>query len=134
MVQALDDKIKCIIEQAQQELSSKFIVETENNNGHNRLRNFEINLRRTYLRFINNLSNYLQGTEVKDSIDTVGLNGFKQQGNIQVTGNSVGFGEERTLIFGKPNEVKGNYPICNNTVSVYKAELQQYSQIQFPLK
>ncbi|WP_088351333.1 hypothetical protein [Bacillus cereus] len=124
MVQALDDKIKCIIEQAQQELSSKFIVETENNNGHNRLRNFEINLRR----------NYLQGTEVKDSIDTVGLNGFKQQGNIQVTGNSVGFGEERTLIFGKPNEVKGNYPICNNTVSVYKAELQQYSQIQFPLK
>ncbi|RAS94189.1 hypothetical protein A6E21_15565 [Bacillus cereus] len=152
-VSALDEKINLIMEQAQQELPSEFIVETENwstqtiinqiinsgftsvsanNNSHNRLHNVEINSRRTHLRATNHSSNYLQGTEFKDSIGTVGMNGITQQGNIQVTGNSIGFGEESALIFGNPNEVNGICPICKNTVVANKVKLQQYSQFQCP--
>lgn len=82
-VSALDEKINLIIEQAQQELPSEFIVETENwstqtiidqiinadftsvsanNNSHNRLQNVEINSRRTHVRATDHSSNFLQGT------------------------------------------------------------------------
>ncbi|MDI3090004.1 hypothetical protein QJ133_02280 [Priestia megaterium] len=152
-VSALDDKINLIIEQAQQELPSEFIIETENwstqtiinqiinvdftsvsanNNSHNRLQNVEINSRRTHLRATNHSSNYLQSTEFKDSIGTVGMNGITQQGNIQITGNSVGFDEGGALIFDNPNEVKGKCPTCNNTILGDRIELQRHSRIQCP--
>ncbi|MFZ7826917.1 hypothetical protein ACO1DI_28360 [Priestia sp. 40] len=152
-VSALDDKINLIIEQAQQELPSEFIVETENwstqtiinqiingdftsvsanNNSHNRLQNVEINSRRTHLRATNHSSNYLQSTEFKDSIGTVGMNGITQQGDIQITGESIGFSEGGTLIFGNPNEVKGKCPICKNTIVGDRIEIQRHSQIQCP--
>ncbi|WP_394136913.1 hypothetical protein [Cytobacillus oceanisediminis] len=152
-VSALDEKINLIIEQAQKELPSEFIVETEdwstqtiinqiinadftsvsaNNNSHNRLQNVEINSQRTHLRATNHSSNFLQGTEFKDSTGSVGMNGITQQGNIQVTGNSVGFGEGGTLIFGNPNEVRGKCPTCNNVIVADRFELQRHSRIQCP--
>lgn len=152
-VSAFDEKINLIFEQAQQELPSEFIVETENwstqtiidqiinadftsvsanNNSHNRLQNVEINSRRTHLRATNHSSNFLQGTHFKDSTGTVGMNGITQQGNIQVTGNSVGFGEGGTLIFANPNEVNGKCPTCNNVIVADRIELQRYSRIQCP--
>lgn len=152
-VSALEEKINLIIEQAQQEFPSEFIVETENwstqtiinqiinadftsvsanNNSHNRLQNVEINSRRTHLRATNHSSNFLQGTDFKDSTGTVGMNGITQQGNIQVTGSSIGFGEGGTLIFGNPNEVRGKCPICNAIIVADKIELQRYSIIQCP--
>jgi hypothetical protein len=152
-VSALDEKINLIIEQAQQELPSEFIVETgdwstqtiinqiinadftsvsANNNSHNRLQNVEINSRRTHLSATNHSSNYLQGTDFKDFTGTVGINGITQKGNIQITGNSIGFGEGGTLIFGNPNEVKGKCPICNSEVVANRIELQRFSKIQCP--
>ncbi|PYZ96621.1 hypothetical protein CR205_13015 [Alteribacter lacisalsi] len=152
-VSSLDEKINLIIEQAQQELPSEFIVETENwstqtiinqiinadftsvsanNNSHNRIENVEINSRRTHLRATNHSSNYLQGTDFKDTTGTVGVNGITQKGNIQITGNSIGFGEGGTLIFGNPNEVNGKCSKCNYHIVADKTVLQRYSSIQCP--
>ncbi|MCU7756886.1 hypothetical protein N7988_28065 (plasmid) [Bacillus cereus] len=155
VVSELDDKVKLIMEQAQQELPSEFVVETDEwstqtiinqiinadftsvsatNNSHNRLENVDINSKRTHLRATNHSSNYLQGTSFKDSIGTVSMNGITQQGNIQVTGNSVGFGNGSALIFGNPNEVRGNCPNprCNKVVVANRIKLQSYSRIQCP--
>lgn len=152
-VSALDDKINLIIEQAQQEIPSEFIVETENwsiqtiinqiingdftsvsanNNSHNRLQNVDINSRRTHLRATNHSSNYLQGTEFKDSIGTVGMNRITQQGDIQVTGDSIRFSEGGTLIFDNPNEVKGNCPVCENTIVLDRIEIQRHPKTKCP--
>lgn len=153
-VSALEEKLNLIIEQAQQEFPSEFKVETENwstqtiidqiihadftsvsanNNSHNRLENVEINSPRTHLRATNYSSNYLQGTDFKDLQGIVGMNGITQQGNIEVTGNSVGFGEGGTLIFGNPNEVEGKCPKCGyNIVVADKTKLHLLSPIQCP--
>ncbi|PEZ23259.1 hypothetical protein CN345_28855 [Bacillus thuringiensis] len=151
VVSDLDDKVNLIMEQAQQELPSEFIVETEGwstqtiinqiinadftsvsatNNSHNRLENVDINSNRTHLRATNHSSNYLKGTKFNDSSGTVGMNGITQQGDIQVTGNSVGFGEGGVLIFGNQNEVRGKCPRCNNEVIADKFELQRYTKIR----
>ncbi|ARZ61496.1 MULTISPECIES: hypothetical protein [Bacillus cereus group] len=153
VVSALDDKINLIMEQAQQEFPTEFIVETAdwstqtiinqiinadftsvsaNNNSHNRLENVDINSKRTHLRATNHSSNYLQGTKFNDSSGTVGMNGITQQGDIQVTGNSVGFGNGGTLIFGNPNEVKAKCTTCNKMIVADRIELQRYSHIECP--
>lgn len=153
-VSALDDKINAIIEQAKLELPSEFIVETEgwstqtiinqiinadytsvsaNNNSHNRLLGVEINSPITHLRAINHSSNYLDGTQFKDANGSVGINGITQQGNIQVTGNSIGFGGSGgALIFGDPDEVRAQCPDCPNIITAKKSELQAYSRVQCP--
>ncbi|MGD7046146.1 hypothetical protein [Jeotgalibacillus proteolyticus] len=152
-VSALDEKINLIIEQAHQELPSEFIVETENwstqtiidqiinanftsvsanDNSHNRLQNVQINSQRTHLRATNQSSNFLQGTHFKGSTGAVGMNGITQQGNIQVTGNSVGFGEGGTLIFDHPNNVNGKCPVCGYVIVADRLELQRSSHIQCP--
>ncbi|CEK33258.1 hypothetical protein UMC2_05081 [[Clostridium] sordellii] len=152
-VSALDDKINLIIKKAQEQLPSEFIVETENwstqtvinqiikadftsisanNNSHNRFENVEINSPRTHLCAKDHSSNYLEGTSFKDSIGTVSMRGISQQGNIQVTGNSVGFAPGSTLIFGNINEVKANCPICKTEILADRIELQKYTHVQCP--
>ena len=152
-VSELEEKLELFIEQAHHEIPSEFIVETENrsaqtiinqiihadftsvsanDNSHNRLENVEINSPRTHLRATNYSSNYLQGTDFKDLQGIVGMNGITQQGNIQVTGNSVGFGEGGSLIFGNPNEVEGKCPKCGNNIVADKTKLHLLSRIQCP--
>lgn len=152
-VSSLDDKINLIIKQAQEELPSEFIVDTDNwssqtiinqiinadftsvsanNNSHNRLENVEIKSRRTHLRATDHSSNYLQGTNFKDSTGTVSMAGITQQGNIQVTGNSVSFGAGGSLVFANLNEVTGECPKCKQKVSADRTELQRYENIMCP--
>ncbi|PDZ52504.1 hypothetical protein CON07_04865 [Bacillus sp. AFS094611] len=151
VVSELDDKVNLIIEQAQQELPSEFIIETEGwstqsiinqiinadftsvsvtNNSHNRLENVDINSNRTHLRTKNHSSNYLKRIKFNDFLGTVDMNGITKRGNIQVTGNSVRFGKGGAFIFGNQNELRGNCSICNNEVFTDKFELQRYTKIQ----
>lgn len=125
-VSALEDKVNLIMKQAQQELPSEFIVETENwsaqtiinqiinadftavsanHYSHNRLENVEIKSRRTHLKATNHSTNYLQGTSFKDSSGTVAMTGVTQQGNTHVTGTTVAL-TDGVLILGNTNEVK----------------------------
>lgn len=152
-VSDLEEKIDTIIEQAKQELPSEFIVETEDwstqiiinqiinadytsvsaiNNSHNKLLDVEINSPRTHLQAKNHSSNFLQGTNFKDTIGTVGFDGITQTGNIQVTGNSINFGDGGSLIFGDPDEITAQCPDCKNTIVAKKSEIQRYQKCQCP--
>ena len=154
-VSLLEDKINLIMEQAHQELPSEFIVETEewssqtilnqiinaeftsvsaNNNSHNRLQNVDINSSRTHLRATNHSSNYLQGTRFNNPTGSgsVGMNGITQQGDIQVSGNSVAFERGGALIFGNTNQLKAECPNCKNVIAAHKVELQRHSHIKCP--
>ena len=88
IVTELKEKVDLLITQAKENLPSEFIVETENssvqtilnhiinadftsiaanNNSHNHLKNVRIESRNTHLRATDHSSNYLEGTEFKDS-------------------------------------------------------------------
>lgn len=151
-VSELEEKLDLIIEQAHREFPSEFMVETENwstqtiinqiinadftsvyanNNSHNHLEDVEINSPRTHLRATNHSSNYLQGTNFRDSEGTISVSGITQQGDNEFTGNSIGFGEGGTLIFGPPeNEITGECPNCRNIIVADKNKLRANSPIQ----
>lgn len=151
MIPELKEKVDSILENAQEEFPSEFRMETENSstqtiidkiidakftsisavdNSHNRLDNVEINSPITHLRAVNNSSNYLKGTDFKDHPGYVGMDGITQKGDVQVTGNSLSFGKEATIIFGNENEITGECPVCNETVYADKKEIQSYTHIK----
>lgn len=153
-VSALDDKVNLIIEQAKQQSPSEFVVDTEtyssqtiinqiveadftsvsaNNYSHNRLENVEINSPRTHLHATNHSSNYLSGTQFKDSNGVVSMTGITQQGNIQVSGNSVSFYQDSSLTFGNIHSVEGICPVCKNKISADKSNLQYYTHLKCPV-
>jgi DNA-directed RNA polymerase subunit RPC12/RpoP len=77
--------------------------------------------------------NFVDGTTFTDPSGTVGMKGIATQGNIHVSGNSVGFGPGSALIFGgNPNEVSGVCPKCGGRVTVDKRRLMGYSTVQCP--
>lgn len=153
-VSTLQKQVDLIIKQAKHVFPSEFTVETENwstqtiidqiinadftsvsanNNSHNRMENVEINSPHTHLRATDHSSNYLQGTNFKGLEGTVSVNGITQQGNNVFTGNSIGFGEGGTLIFGPPeNKIEGKCPKCGYTIIADKTKLQTNSPIQCP--
>jgi hypothetical protein len=87
----------------------------------------------THLHASGGSRNYVDQTSFTDGSGTVGMEGISTQGNIHVTGNSVGFGNGGTLTFGgNPNEVSGQCPTCNSQVSVDKRQLVGHTQVQCP--
>ena len=151
IVTELKEKVDLLITQAKENLPSEFIVETENssvqtilnhiinadftsiaanNNSHNHLKNVRIESRNTHLRATDHSSNYLEGTEFKDSKGTVGMNGITQQGNIRVDGNSVSFSPGGQLIFGNQNQVNAICPVCKNDIVADRFIVQQSPYFQ----
>lgn len=102
------------------------------NNSQNVLRDTKITARKTHLQAYNHSTNIIDGTEFEDHGGSVRMQGISQTGNIQVTGNSIGFGNNGTLIFGNPNMVRGNCPYCNYLIEIDKTRLCGYSSIQCP--
>ncbi|MDK2812131.1 MAG: hypothetical protein PWQ78_341 [Petrotoga sp.] len=151
IVTELKEKVDLLITQAKENLPSEFIVETENssvqtilnhiinadftsiaanNNSHNHLKNVRIESRNTHLRATDHSSNYLEGTEFKDSKGTVGMNGITQQGSIRVDGNSVSFSPGGQLIFGNQNQVNAICPVCKNDIVADRFIVQQSPYFQ----
>ena len=151
IVTELKEKVDLLITQAKENFPSEFIVETENssvqtilnhiidadftsiaanNNSHNHLKNVRIESRNTHLRATDHSSNYLEGTEFKDSKGTVGMNGITQQGSIRVDGNSVSFSPGGQLIFGNQNQVNAICPVCKNDIVADRFIVQQSPYFQ----
>lgn len=99
----------------------------------NVLENTKFQSSSTHLHASGRSRNFVDGTSFTDGKNTVGMQGISTQGNIQVTGNSVGFEPNSSLIFGgNPNEVSGECPVCHKKVSVDKRKLVGYSSVQCP--
>jgi hypothetical protein len=77
--------------------------------------------------------NFVDGTTFTDYSGTVEMKGISTQGDIYVSGNSIGFGLGSELSFGgNPNEVSGMCPKCGLRVTVDKRRLIGFSSIQCP--
>lgn len=99
----------------------------------NIIENTEVHSPNTHLHASEGSRNYIDGSTFTDDKGTVGMKGISTQGNIQITGNSIGFSTNSVLNFGgSPNEVNGLCPICKNTVSMDKRKLAGYSNVQCP--
>lgn len=79
--------------------------------------------------------NYIDGTAFRGSEGSVAMQGISTQGNIHVSGSSIGFSDGSSLTFGgNPNSVSGDCPNpkCQKSIQLDKRKLQGYSQIQCP--
>ncbi|HHQ4763078.1 TPA: hypothetical protein ACSP8C_003484 [Aeromonas veronii] len=87
----------------------------------------------THLHASGGSRNFVNGTSFTDGSGTVGMQGITTQGNIHVSGSSVGFGPGSALIFGgNPNEVSGDCPICHRPITVDKRKLIGFTSFQCP--
>lgn len=99
----------------------------------NVLENTKFLSRSTHLHASGGSRNFVSGTTFTDGVGTVGMQGISTQGNIRVSGNSVGIGPGSALIFGgNPNEVSGVCPKCQGRVTVDKRRLTGFSSVQCP--
>ncbi|PSU50124.1 hypothetical protein C9J12_05115 [Photobacterium frigidiphilum] len=87
----------------------------------------------THLHASGGSSNFVDRTNFTDGSRTVGMQGISTQGDIHVSGNSVGFGNGGALLFGgNPNLISGRCPSCQNKIELDKRSLAGYSSIQCP--
>lgn len=101
------------------------------NNSINTVENSEIKAKKTLLHASNNSHNYINKTKFSSNEGNVEMNGISTQGNINVEGSGIGFGEGGSLFFvGNPNLVSGNCPFCQTLLQIDKKQLSRYSQIQ----
>ena len=101
------------------------------NNSINTVENSEIKAKKTLLHASNNSHNYINKTKFSSNEGNVEMNGISTQGNVNVEGSGIGFGEGGSLFFGgNPNLVSGNCPFCHTLLQIDKKQLSRYSQIQ----
>lgn len=146
--------VEQMVNELKEEDSSEFVMETTNwsvqklisqlievdwaaiiaeNHSHNVLKGTKIKAKKTHLRANDHSSNILDGTEFSDGSGSVKMQGITQTGNVSVTGNSVGFHGNSSLIFGaKPDTVSGNCPSCNHFINIPKANLSGYTHFKCP--
>jgi hypothetical protein len=146
----VNDVTKTIVSELQEQ--TEWVVETENwscqsilnsiveadfaqiiarNNSMNTIENSEIKAKKTYLHASNNSQNFVDKTKFTINNGGVEMNGIYTQGNIDVEGSRIGFGEGSALIFGgNPNLVSGNCPYCQILLKVDKRKLKRDRQIQ----
>ncbi|CCN73515.1 hypothetical protein [Vibrio nigripulchritudo] len=99
----------------------------------NVLENTQVQSSSTHLHASGGSRNFMDGTSFTDGKSSIGMQGISTQGNIQISGNSVGLDPNSALIFGgNPNEVSGECPACRKKVSVDKRKLVGYSSVQCP--
>lgn len=103
------------------------------NRSTNVIENTRVESPRTHLHASGDSRNFVDGTTFSDRTGNVEMRGMSTQGNIFVSGSSVGFGAGGALIFGgNPNEVSGVCPICSTRVTVDKRRLVGYANVQCP--
>ena len=87
----------------------------------------------THLHASGGSRNFVDGTTFTDGAGAVGMQGISTQGNIVVSGSSVGFGPGGVIAFGgNPNEVSGNCPACRGRITADKRKLVGYTSLQCP--
>jgi protein-disulfide isomerase len=99
----------------------------------NVLENVKISSPSTHLHASGGSRNFVDGSTFSDHSGTIGMQGIATQGDIHISGNSVGFGADGALIFGgNPNEVSGVCPRCSGRVTVDKRKLVGFLNVQCP--
>jgi hypothetical protein len=107
---------------------------------HNVLHNTRIRARRTHLVAHDHSTNLIDGAEFPGHDGSVEMRSLSQQGNISVSGSSVGFGEGGTLgfgeggalLFGPPETISGRCPMCSFEIRIERHMLQGKTHIQCP--
>jgi hemoglobin-like flavoprotein len=103
------------------------------NRSTNVIENTRVESPHTHLHASGGSKNYVDGSEFTDGAGAVSMHGISTQGNIHVSGSSVGLGANSAIIFGgNPNLVTGNCPSCSKVVQVDKRRLVGFTQIQCP--
>jgi hypothetical protein len=99
----------------------------------NVLENSQVISPSTHLHASGGSRNFVDGTTFTDGSGTVRMQGISTQGNIHVSGSSIGLASGGALIFGEnPNEVSGECPICRRSITVDKRMLTGYTSLQCP--
>lgn len=130
IVETSDRSIQAVISQL---IEVDWVSISAANHSKNIFKHTKIKARRTHLKAHNNSMNIIDGTEFSGHDGSVSMNNISQEGDIEISGASVGFGEGGALMFGaRPTTVEGNCPRCNFRIVVEAFKLQGYSSIQCP--
>lgn len=115
------------------------IVETDfaqivsRNNSVNIVENSEIRANRTHLHASDHSRNFFDKTKFINNHGSIGMDGISTNGNLFVQGNSIGFGEGSSIIFGgNPNLKRGYCPFCQSPIEIDIRQLVGYTQLQCP--
>jgi hypothetical protein len=99
----------------------------------NVIENTRVESPHTHLHASGGSKNYIDGSHFTDKSGAVSMHGISTQGNIHVSGSSVGFGANSALIFGgNPNLVSSSCPRCQQRIEVDKRKLIGFTQAQCP--
>jgi len=99
----------------------------------NVIENTRVESPHTHLHASGGSKNYVDSSYFTDSTGAVSMHGISTQGNIHVSGSSVGFGANSAIIFGgNPNLVSGSCPRCAQSIKVDKRQLVGVTQMQCP--
>lgn len=75
--------------------------------------------------------NFVNRSQFVDGLNSIGMQGISTQGNIEVTGSSIGFSDRGSLIFGgDPNLLSGKCPECDVKLTIDKRKLAGAKTVQ----